>query len=200
MAKINSTSTPNKKNYKKPLLVGLLLLIGLCGIMAALELSNTTYIFHKKPVAVSASETTKGETVGTQSSSNKATNSTDAGVPNNSVGQDKNPTNSSSNTTGTLVEPTGNFVSNHRPSAAANQTLASSCTTTPGASCQIVFTNGGTTISLPAQTTDVGGSTFWNWKLSDYGIGQGTWAIRATATLNGQSVSAVDATNMVVAP
>ena len=52
--------------------------------------------------------------------------------------------------------------------------------------------------SLPAQTTDAGGATYWNWKLQDYGLTAGTWKITAIAKLNGQTQTATDATNLEI--
>jgi hypothetical protein len=98
-------------------------------------------------------------------------------------------------------KPSGIFVSNHRPSLSgenlANQ-INSVCTTTSGAICTIVLTKDGKSISLPKQGTDNGGSTYWTWKLQDYGITEGTWRIKAVATLNGQTVTADDSVDMVV--
>src|SRR5690606_17218727 len=100
-----------------------------------------------------------------------------------------------------LITPFGNFVSNHRPNLSgspAPNTLSSVCNTTPGASCTISFTKDGTTKSLPAQTADANGATYWNWKLQDIGLTTGTWKVQANASLNGQTKSASDALDLVV--
>ena len=100
-------------------------------------------------------------------------------------------------------KPSGTFVSNHTPRLSsedlANQEN-SVCITTSGASCTITFIKGSQTISLPKQETDAGGATYWTWKLQDYGITEGTWTIKAVATMNGQTVSADDPTGLVVTP
>jgi hypothetical protein len=98
-------------------------------------------------------------------------------------------------------KPTGIFVSNHRPKLSgenlSNQ-INSVCTTTSGAACTIVLTKNGKSISLQKQETDNGGSTYWTWKLQDYGITEGTWKVEAAATLNGQTATTKDPIDMVV--
>lgn len=77
--------------------------------------------------------------------------------------------------------------------------MTSVCTTTPGASCKVVFTKGSITKLLNSQITDRGGSTYWNWNINDLGLDAGTWHITATATLNGYTKSTNDALDLVVA-
>ena len=167
-----------------------------------LERTGTIHLFRSTKKTVSASSATKGElnTSGAQTQPSPASASSE-GTP-ATDGQDKH--SPSEGTTSTLlVAPTGNFVSNHHPNLSgspAPNLIASSCTTTPGATCQIFFTQGQTTKSLPAEATDAGGSAFWNWKLQDYGIGTGTWTIRAVVTLGTQTKSASDSQALVVAP
>lgn len=114
------------------------------------------------------------------------------------------PKNSSQqNQTTDLLTPTGNFVSNHRPNIsgqpAPNQ-LQSTCTTTPGAKCKIVFTKGTSVIALPDETADQGGNVYWSWSLQQYGLTRGSWHIQAVATLNNQTKTANDALNLEVGP
>lgn len=100
--------------------------------------------------------------------------------------------------------PTGEFISNHHPNLSGNpapNTETSTCTTTPGASCSITFTNGGVVKSLPAQQTNANGTTVWtDWSLQSIGLTQGTWQTRAVATSNGKQASAADAMDLVVSP
>ena len=138
-----------------------------------------------------ASQYTKGETADSKSDDEEANNP-------GSRFSDKN-----TNTAGavTLLVPSGNFVSNHRPNLSgvpAPNTMESVCNTTPGARCKISFTKDGVTKSLPEQTTDSGGATYWSWKLQDVGLTEGSWKIQAIATLNGQSKDASDALDLVV--
>lgn len=103
----------------------------------------------------------------------------------------------SKNSTSTLdpnitpTTPLGMFVSNHHPNLSgtpAPNTETSTCTTTPGAQCQIRFTQNGATKSLPSQQTDGSGNTSWSWKIQDIGITEGTWKISAVA-INGNLTS-----------
>lgn len=144
---------------------------------------------------------TKGETSLLDKKSDRTTNDT-SNTGNSSGGQSKNGS-SGDTSNATLVTPTGNFISDHHPnlsgSPAPNQ-MASDCTTTPAASCQITFTMNGTTKSLPAKTTDAQGSAYWNWTLQSIGLTAGTWTVKAVATLNGSASVATDARGLVVAP
>ncbi len=103
----------------------------------------------------------------------------------------------------TLEEPTGSFVSNHHPNlggSPAPNNIQSSCTTTPGAKCTITLTKNGTTKSLGEKTTNDDGSAYWDWKLQDVGITEGSWQVTATANLNGQTKSATDPIALEVKP
>lgn len=124
-------------------------------------------------------------------------NNSDANQTNNQ-GTNSSTKDDGTSANGPLVAPSGNFVSNHRPSLSNSPSgsgfITSTCTTTPGASCQITFTKDGVTKSLPAQTTDAGGSTYWNnWRPEDYGLSEGSWTITAIAKSGTQTKTADDA-------
>jgi hypothetical protein len=187
---------------KKALLIAAIIIVALGGTIAALELTNTTHLFHAaKPVGNrTANSETKGETPQSNNTSQGQTNNTPASQPSSS--DNKSPTSDGGASATTLLVPSGDFVSNHHPnlggSPAPNQ-ITSVCNTTPGASCQIIFTKDGVTKSLPAQTTDKGGATYWNnWKLQDIGLTTGSWHIQAKATLANQTKTADDAMNLEV--
>ena len=161
---------------------------------------------HTPKTVTTASSNTKGEPV--DPSSSKAVTGT--AVNGNSTGdkpasapaaQPTTPNNKDQGTSATpgapLIAPSGNFVSSHT-NVPANATEQSVCTTTPGASCTITFTQNGVTKSLTAQTTDKGGSTYWTWTPQSIGLTAGSWTITATATLSGQTQSANDATPLKV--
>lgn len=99
-----------------------------------------------------------------------------------------------------LLSPTGNFVSNHRPNVRSRSAsaLESSCTTTPDATCQVVFTKDRITRSLPAKKVAANGSTYWSWRLQDLGLGVGSWKIQAVASLGSQSKTTFDALSLEV--
>lgn len=97
-----------------------------------------------------------------------------------------------------LISPSGTFVSAHKnvPSTAP---LSSVCNTSSGATCSIVFTMNSTTKSLPAQTTDRGGATYWNsWTPNSIGLTSGVWKVAAVASLNGQTKTTADALDLEV--
>jgi hypothetical protein len=166
------------------------------GVFAVLELTNTTHLFHKEKLpVVTASETTKGVPRSTNTgTTTKEVSNDSSGVTNTPPLADK-----------TVVTPTGEFVSNHHPNlggSPAPNTMTSVCTTTIGVSCKITFTNTstGTVKSLPSQTTDAGGSTYWDWKLQDIGLTAGTWKIQAVASYGSQTKTATDIMDLEVKP
>jgi hypothetical protein len=156
----------------------------------------TNHFGNDKPV--SASAYTKGniDVKGSSNSSNNG-NNTSTPVP-ASTDNNKVPS-----TSVTLTAPTGDFISDHSPNLSgspAPNTEASTCSTTPGAYCTIEFTNTstGAVKSLSQETTDEGGSAYWNWTLQSVGLTTGTWQVKAVATLGTETQSASDAMNMVV--
>lgn len=174
------------------------MLAGVGLVFVFLELTGATHIFHKKPMTPATSPTKGGASVneskGEPGSANNSSGSET--VPPASAGGYKNP----SNTSTALVAPIGNFVSNHSPglTGSPGPHETSVCTTTPGATCTITFTNGSTTKSLEARTTDNEGNAYWDWDLQDIGLYPGTWKITATVTLNGQTQTATDSLKLQV--
>lgn len=196
-----------KKNFfslHRKLATTLLSLVIIAGAAAGVYYALSHESPAKKPVVMTtgktASPNTKGETSAPNSST--PTPSTPSSGTSNAPqpGDDKNNINST-DTHVTLLVPSGNFVSNHHPnlsgSPAPNQ-LESSCNTTPGATCQIIFTKGSVTKTLPSQTTDRGGAAFWTWTLQNIGLAEGTWQVQAKATLGNQTQTATDALTLEV--
>lgn len=186
-----------KKRSRKSLYITTATIVVLLGgVFAALELTNTTHLFHKEKLSVvTASETTKGASHPTNTgTTTKETSNDGSGATNTPPLVDK-----------TVVAPTGEFVSNHHPNlggSPAPNTMTSVCTTTVGVSCKITFTNAstGAVKSLPSQTTDAGGSTYWDWKLQDIGLTAGTWKVEAIASYGGQVKTTTDIMDLEVAP
>lgn len=178
-----------KISKRRGLYIGLVLFAVTAGLIAVLEATDTTHIFHQtKAVPITAGQQTKGEPA--------TSNSTTTG-PSQTSGEKTSMINSSAY----LIEPNGNFVSNHHPNLSgspAPNLIQSNCNTTPGASCQIIFEKTGTIKKLPAQVVDGGGATYWTWKLQDYGITTGSWTVKAEASLNGNSKTATDALTLEV--
>lgn len=164
-------------------------------IFAGLELTGHTHVFKKAadaPIIPSTSHTTISQ----------PTDKT-GGTPTSPASQ--NPTSSptsakkvtpATGTTASLDQPTGTFVSNHRPGQGGTPTQeASTCKTTPGASCYIQFSKDGTVKSLETQAVDSDGAAYWSWDVKDakgIGLASGSWKISAVATLNGQTKTSDD--------
>jgi hypothetical protein len=175
---------------KSPLAAG----AGLIVIVAILELTNTTHLFHKQSVPpVIPAHTSPGKPISTSSSQPNA--------PAASTPQDNTPL-PTDVTNHTLIAPTGTFVSNHFPGQNGSSTTeASVCNTSPGATCYIKFTNvaTGDTTQLAAQVTDARGTTSWYWDVSqDAHLSAGQWKVMAVATLGSQTKTATDTLNLTV--
>jgi hypothetical protein len=134
-------------------------------------------------------------------------NSTANGAGQASKPSDSKGSNSGSQTTpifsGTLVAPTGQFVSNHHPNLSgspAPNTEQSACNTSPGANCDISFTKGSVTKSLGTKIADSQGLVIWNWKLQDVELSEGNWKIAATASGGGQTKTATDVQDLSIGP
>lgn len=178
----------------------LVLVIALLTLAAAIV--SVLYVRHLPPFQakntthpISAGQATKGEAISASTSSNTSSQSTSKS---SSVTTSPGAVKENTAPRADLIAPTGNFVSAHK-NVPLNATLSSVCNTSAGAKCKIVFTSGETTKSLPEQTTDLGGSTFWNsWTPSSIGLTSGEWSVQAVATLNDQTKSTSDAMKLEV--
>lgn len=135
----------------------------------------------------------KGEPAFTQSTTANNSATSSAAQPGS------NKISTSGSTAINLVAPGGDFVSSHH--IYQSTMLVSVCNTTPGATCNITFTDvsTGTQKSLGQRTADQGGSVYWNnWTPLSIGLYPGTWHIQATAAIDGQSKSTADATDLQV--
>lgn len=100
----------------------------------------------------------------------------------------------------TLIEPFGNFVSNHNvilsdPASTPQQSI---CNTNPGAECYIKFTQGSVVRELEKQTTNNNGVATWVWDVKKSGLTTGEWQVSAVATLSGQEKSTNDSIKLEV--
>jgi len=189
------------------------LIIGIVTIFIVLELTDTTYIFHKHnisstiPVTSPTSDkipsssppqtTTTPTNPNTQPSSNSSpSTSTPLDTTQNTSTNSLNSKSTNASNGTVLVAPWGQFVSSH--SAVQDSSEQSACNTTPGASCFIQFTQGSNIRVLPTKTADNNGSVIWNWNLGSANITSGSWKITAISTLSGQSKSTSDATTLEV--
>jgi hypothetical protein len=196
MQKNNFSRNKSKYTFGKWIV---LLIVLLVAVMATLELTNTTHIFHRQriPAVISVTNTkTKNN------NSNKNTITTNSGTSQATTTPTK-VTSSAGETTSSsqpLESPYGSFVSNHYPGQnGSNLDEVSVCNTTPGASCYIKFSNGSITTQLPTQVTNNAGVTSWTWNIgSDAHLTSGQWQITAVASLNGQFLYTNDPMMMIV--
>ncbi len=103
---------------------------------------------------------------------------------------------SPTNTDNTLIAPYGSFVSNHHPGS-SDQEL-SVCTTSPGATCYIQFTNGQSVKKLDSQTVSGDGTAYWSWNIKT--LSPGTWTISAVASFGSQIKTTNDQLTLEVQP
>jgi hypothetical protein len=186
MVKIKArTKNSNRPFYKNKWLIAVFTLFI---ILALLELTNTTHLLHSKK-AVSGtipSSSPTGTSPPSASSESKGSGSTTPPTVINEKQSQTPPV----NTNAPLQAPYGTFVSNHHPDA--NSSEESVCSSTPGASCTIKFTQGSVVKTLSAQTVDGTGTTYWSWNVKQAGITSGSWTVTANASLNGQTKSTQD--------
>lgn len=184
---------PKKRSYNK-LILALVLLLVLVAVVAVLELTNITHLFHKEkvpPVIPTHSNSSDTQSSKPSTSNNGSSDNTQTQTPTTSPPENH-----------TLIAPTGNFVSNHFPGQNNSPTTESStCNTTPGVACYIMFTNidTGQTTQLPSQITDSRGSTSWYWDVrQDAHLTTGRWKVTAVAELNNQTKTTMDALNLTI--
>lgn len=190
-----------KSTKNKSWAIGGLVLVVVLLAFATLEVTNTTHLLHnqKLPTVITTSKTSPGSSASDISSSSpSASQSTNATSPNN-----KTPSATGGGTGDSslsLIVPYGNFVSNHHPGDNSSLDEVSICSTTPGASCYIKFTNAsGDSTRLPVQNVGSDGSTSWSWNVDkDAHLGTGEWQITAVATLNSQTKSTGDPVKLEV--
>lgn len=181
----------SKMSHKQAgLLIVATLMVAAVTVVGILQLTHVTHFLEKKnPQASnsisSSANNQKGETTPTPTQTQTTTQPGDVKSNNGGSGAVS------------LAAPSGDFVSSHH--VGMSTTEVSVCNSSPGASCQIAFSMNGAVKSLPSQTTDRGGSTYWNgWTPASIGLAPGNWIITATATLNGQTQSTVDGQSLAV--
>jgi hypothetical protein len=201
MYKLKDNRLKPPKSRKRLLAIISIAAVVLLGItFIILEKTGTTDLVHidkkVKPIQQggptgSTADNSKGE------SKDTGTQDTDTSRP-----EDEKPQGNTADPNTPLVTPSGTFVSNHKAkkSEPGRAAMTSTCTTTSGATCDIIFTKGNETKSLGAQTADREGSVYWSWNVNDLGLSAGTWHVQAKAVLGSQTKTADDATNLEVEP
>lgn len=193
--KAGQRTTKNPVN-KWFILAGVATLI-LVATIAILELTNTTYLLHDE---VASSGTIPSDISSESNNEDSAeSSSTDTEEDSNNTTPEK-PKNTSTTTSSDLIEPFGNFVSNHRvvlsdPASTQQQSL---CNTTPGATCYIKFTKGSAVRELEAQTANENGVAAWSWDVKKSGLTTGEWLVTAVTKLGDQQKTAEDSIKLEV--
>jgi len=178
---VRRTQNPTYKRYWYWYALAALLV--LVAAMVVLELTNTTHFFHAekpKAIATTGSPDTKGSGMMTTPPPPAQSGGSTGGS-----GSSKQPTPSPAPSSATLTAPWGTFANVY--SARLDDQMQSTCNTTPGATCQLIFTNGSLTKSLDAENTDSGGAVYWAWKPSEVGLTPGTWHLTFKAVLGSQT-------------
>jgi len=173
-----------QKRPRTILLSGLAVAIALLGF-TVLELTDTIDLINKRNPGLATQPTTDDRTIG-EATKGEPKSNTDSASDKNEV--------SSEQTLSAITAPSGNFVSNHHPNLdgdPAPNSMQSTCITTAGAYCTIMFTKGSTTIGLPTQKTDREGAAYWSWGLQDIDLTTGSWKVQAKAT-SGSLVEVAD--------
>lgn len=182
-----------RRLMRKRMLIILLALVLILAVWWYLERPS-----HKTTLTIPTSSSTTGvqPSGASQSKNQSATNSsTSPSLPTKS----SNIASTTTNTNQPLIDPWGNFVSNHKPGQDGSGTAETSvCNTTPGASCYIKFTNGSLTRTLDTKTADINGSIIWNWDVSSAGFTSGSWHISAVASLGDQTKTVNDSQALVI--
>ena len=162
----------------------------LCLLLASIIVVTLGFFIYrrshpKNPNVIPSQKTTEKQSLNTSRQTTTSTLPSDQSPKNTTSGNG-----SVAAFSGEIKNPYGTFVSNHKPQV--NDQEGSTCITNPGATCYIQFTKGDTVKKLDAQQVDGTGSASWVWKISEAGLGSGSWQVVATATLNGQTKSTTD--------
>lgn len=199
----NKNPIVKKSHKKKKIILGAIVtVVVLVGGLAVTELTDTTYFLHdRKAVSSTIAAPTTTDKPKSSGSDKSTTPSPSPATPNpqptgGAAGSPKEG-DATTNTNAPLIEPYGDFVSNHTPGKNGAPTVVTSvCVTTPGAKCTITFTNAANPSivkTLAAGTADGSGTVYWNnWDVKAAGFTSGIWHIKATATLNRQTKSTAD--------
>lgn len=215
MYSVRKTTKPNNNHSrKKTFIIIAVVLVAILVVGVVLELTGVTnfidsnrakhYVTTPNTGSRTINQNTKGDgstgnSTGTNSgSSSSGSSTTNSGSSTNSNDSgDAKAQQTITDPSTPLSAPIGPFVSNHHLGA-SSPTVQSTCTTTPGATCQIIFTNGSATKSLPVQQTDRGGSAYWSWNLGEIGLTKGSWQITAKAVAGSQTKTATDSMKLEV--
>lgn len=149
------------------------------------------YKLIKKPVVINTPATTQQEDVAAIEAGNSPKN------PDAQTASSTKDSGQSQSSGAGPITPSGNFVSNHKPSSKSDN-LESVCRTSVGASCKISFTRDGVVKNLDAKPTNQDGVASWIWSPTSIGLTSGSWQIAATAEYNGRTADQPDPLNLEI--
>lgn len=180
-------SGSSSRSRKKTILMTLVVVVVIAACLFILEKTGVTHFLHKESIPVdTGGQYTKGQrSIPADSQASNPSNQ-----PTNQDSQPGDTKHQTTDTSAPLIAPTGTFANVYQ--AKTSDQMGSTCNTTPGATCQIIFTNGTLTKSLSAQVADRGGAVYWAWKPQDIGLTKGTWHITARAVLGSQTKTTSD--------
>jgi hypothetical protein len=180
-------SSGAKKSKKKLFFVPLLIILLIVASFSVIHLRSV----HKAQKTSGSIPTAKKVDTRVKKSSNTSSNTGSSSESTTAVNNQKMP--GAVAASGTLVAPSGSFVSNHHPGKnGTSSQVESVCTTTPGATCFISFEKDGVVKKLDEQTVDGSGSAIWDWDTKGGTLSSGNWQITAVASLNGETKTTVD--------
>ena len=163
----------------KRLIIVAAIIVAAALVIGVYKLSLSSHLFGNTGSSSTGSPYTKGII-------NKTGSSRSTVQPKTGTSSDTNtPPPSSATNQAHLIAPWGSFANVYN--ATMGEQMGSTCNTAPGATCQIFFSNGSATQSLPIKTADNGGGAYWSWTPSQIGLSPGIWHIKATATLGSQT-------------
>ena len=168
-----------QKNHRKAIIVSIIIII-----LVAIGCSAIYFLKYNLPTSTSTGKSSS-------SANNKTSNSGSISSPKD-IANKKTPV---LDPTITPSDPTGTFVSNHHPNLSgspAPNTESSTCSTTPGANCEIRFTSGNIVKLLIPKPTNSDGNASWDWKLQDIGLNKGEWKVTAIATNGNKEATVTD--------
>ncbi len=180
-----TANTKPKPPSRKPLLIGLGMLVILSlVVLGALYFTNRLPFWQR----TTASHTTGNSyTKGEPATPSTSTDQSNTDKTNSESKTDEPDSNNTPPITGDLVAPWGTYSNEQQASLSDNKEMVSTCNTTPGATCQVIFTNGTLTKSLEVRNTDAGGAVYWSWQPKNIGLTVGTWHETMKATLGTQT-------------
>lgn len=201
MLKRYSAKPKSRKRSIKKLPTILIFLLAIIVVLAILEVAGVIHLRHKNGSAGVPGYVRTG--ISNNSSGSSAASSS---TPTSSPGSNSQPAGNSTKTTApaggasdntNLLAPYGQFINFHN--ATLDTKEVSVCSTSPGATCTILFKYNGKTISLGAKTTDGSGSAYWgDWTPGQLGLTKGSWTIEAVASLGSQSKQTTDNKQLII--